>query len=196
MLGDQGITCRFSREIFAKSRLPETAMRRFWSQRDVVINPHGAKFQLLRNTHRSAYILGEHRGSQAKDHVVTQGNGFGFTLERIDRNDRAENFPLDDLGFLACIGDDGWLVMITLLEIFGNTATDQDFGSARSTSAGQASTTSTIFWSVVGFSTDMEQLPMLSTHCPLIQSLYSMTTLSFLFAYFRPDLIHPDSPQY
>ena len=81
MLGDQIITNRLSRKVFAKARLLEAAMRGFGGQRNMIIDPDGAEFQLLGNAHRTPNILGEYRRGQAKYYIISQIDGFIFIFE-------------------------------------------------------------------------------------------------------------------
>ena len=60
MLGNQIIAHGFGRQIFAKARLLEAAVRRFRGERQVVVYPHGAEAQIGGKAHGAGHIGGEH----------------------------------------------------------------------------------------------------------------------------------------
>lgn len=96
MLSNLIVRHGFGGEVFAETRLFETTVRCFGGQRNVIVDPDGAIFQLRSQTHRTAHILGKDRGRQPIGYIIAVEDCFLFRLKCIDRNHRSEDFALDD----------------------------------------------------------------------------------------------------
>src|ERR1700722_3067340 len=124
VLGDLVVFHGFVRQVFAKSGLLETAVRRLRSEWHVVVDPHCSELEVLTQPHSATHVFGPHGRGQPVDHVISKAQRLSFILKRAHRDHWTKYLGLDDLRVLRRVGYHSGLVIITTLTpMFRKTST-------------------------------------------------------------------------
>src|SRR5271170_643218 len=82
----------------SKSRHFDSSKWNLWIDLDGTIDLHCPRLKFLHDSHRTVNILSEHTGRETEIRVVGPFNGFVFSLESIDNDNRSKNLFLLDRG--------------------------------------------------------------------------------------------------
>src|SRR5699024_7672085 len=90
----------------------------------VGIEPDHTGVNVMREVMGTLQVVGPHVCGQTILRVVCQFESFFIGVERCDRNDRTEDFFLEDAGIWCNIGEDGWLQEVSCWGVL-RTVTDE-----------------------------------------------------------------------
>src|SRR5262245_15788898 len=130
VLDDGVVLERVLASVLAPARLLHPAVRRLGRQGEVLIDPDVPELERLGDAHRAPDVGREDRGREAIRRVVRPGDRLLLVAEALDRDHRAEDLVLNDLGLLVRPGDDGRLVVVA--GAIRGRATDHHLGPASS----------------------------------------------------------------
>src|SRR5437588_1178762 len=100
---------RVDAEVLAIARLLEAAVRHLRRERDMVVDPHAAKPQRVRDAHGPGDVTRPYRAGEPIRGAVGPRDRLLLVREWLDGDHGTEDLPLDHLVALPQPGDDGRL---------------------------------------------------------------------------------------